>query len=67
MSSSNPEERQKAFEEAWDKLHDSPYLLPGLELYWSDEVDKENLVSRTSEVKFNRSLPVSSAFWFESN
>lgn len=57
MSSSNPEERQKAFEGAWDKIHASPYVPPDLELYLGDEVDKENLASRTSEVKFNLSLP----------
>ena len=49
MPSSGDEDRQRAFERAWDDIHNSS-TLPGLENYGDDETEKQNLLTQAFEV-----------------
>lgn len=63
MSSTGAEERQKSFDQAWDKIHIYPGLLPGLDIYFEDEAGKEMLSAQATKVGFSPStFPINDTF-----
>lgn len=61
LQSSGEEDEQRAFEQAWDDIHNSS-TLPGLENYDDDETEKQTYLTQAFEVspRLPPHLPLSS-------